>query len=326
MPSTPLCTVKGCPEPKNPDFHIPICGHGLEGHHHHVVKRSQGGKGGAQVFICPSCHSVIDNEGGALFIENIKGQGKTIWAVNLRGEQLFSRIIGTDGVAAEANKECFIGDGKSTAAALPEGEEDELGEHISGHDSRGGDTPDNQRSVAPPSSDGAEARDITGFPESRHGPVSGEPAPESSQGTSASSPDWGTWDKKMRSISMVGRLWRWEFGDAANEGELFFNERAWNTLSEIKLDYVTVRNMMRICAKVPESLRSGELNWTHYQSLYSLNLEDMEEWVGWAIENNAKTKELTVALREAGLKPMPEPKMGKCPECGHEGERREFIA
>src|SRR3990167_10232734 len=57
----PLCTVKGCPAPSDPDFHIPICGHGLEGHHHHVTKRSQGGKKGPQVFICPSCHHEIDN-------------------------------------------------------------------------------------------------------------------------------------------------------------------------------------------------------------------------------------------------------------------------
>jgi len=57
---TPLCTVRGCPHPSDPDFHVPICGHGLEGHHHHVKKRSHGGTKGPQVFICPSCHEKID--------------------------------------------------------------------------------------------------------------------------------------------------------------------------------------------------------------------------------------------------------------------------
>ena len=41
---TPLCSVRGCPAPKDPEWHIPICGHGLEGQQHHVTKRSQGGK------------------------------------------------------------------------------------------------------------------------------------------------------------------------------------------------------------------------------------------------------------------------------------------
>src|SRR3990167_2006501 len=58
---TSLCTVRGCPAPSDPDFHIPICGHGLEGQQQHVTKRSQGGTKGPQVFICPSCHHEIDN-------------------------------------------------------------------------------------------------------------------------------------------------------------------------------------------------------------------------------------------------------------------------
>ena len=63
MPSVkriPACRVKGCPAPKDPDWHKPHCGHGLEGHHHHVPKRSQGGKR-IVAFLCPKCHEEVDN-------------------------------------------------------------------------------------------------------------------------------------------------------------------------------------------------------------------------------------------------------------------------
>ena len=57
---SPACRVKGCPAPKDPDWHKPHCGHGLEGHHHHVPKRSQGGKR-IVAFLCPKCHDEVDN-------------------------------------------------------------------------------------------------------------------------------------------------------------------------------------------------------------------------------------------------------------------------
>ena len=56
----PLCRVRGCPAPSNPDWHVPWCGHGLEGHHHHVPKRSQGGKR-IVAFLCPACHMEVDS-------------------------------------------------------------------------------------------------------------------------------------------------------------------------------------------------------------------------------------------------------------------------
>lgn len=57
----PLCSTKGCPHPSDPDWHIPICGHGLAYEHHHTLKRSRGGALSLQVCICPRCHHQIDN-------------------------------------------------------------------------------------------------------------------------------------------------------------------------------------------------------------------------------------------------------------------------
>ena len=60
MKIIPLCSVSGCPAPSDPDWHIPWCGHGLAGEHHHVPKRSQGGKE-IVAFLCPTCHFEVDN-------------------------------------------------------------------------------------------------------------------------------------------------------------------------------------------------------------------------------------------------------------------------
>lgn len=51
-----LCPLgPDCPFPSDPDWHIPHCGHGLVGHHHHWPPRSRGGKR-IVTFICPTCH------------------------------------------------------------------------------------------------------------------------------------------------------------------------------------------------------------------------------------------------------------------------------
>lgn len=372
---TPLCTVKGCPEPKNPDFHVPICGHGLEGQHHHVVKRSQGGKGGPQVFICPDCHNEIDNGEWGNAVSKL-ADGDLLYHVwDIRGKELFSRIISADGAAAgEQQNTGMVGDGQASAAALTEGEDNGLvkGDTSSGAvddvgTSRTDRRADNQSlpveagSAAGDSAGGyvlaAQAqgnapgekrqRDKDEPPSSAAPSASTEEAAGGQRGmttpaaegavaeahtrsqvispSTAAAPSFDEWDKGIRSIAFAGRTWRWEFGDQANRGELFFSERSWNTLSEVKLSYGTIRNMMRICSKVPEPLRSGKLDWTLWQILYSLpNLEDMEEWIEWAIENEATTNQLTDKLREVGLKPPKEPKMGQCPECQHKAELSEF--
>jgi len=95
----PLCTVKGCPTRLKSfkgdahEWHVPWCGHGLEGHHHHVVKRSQGGTKGDIVFICPACHQRIDEHHWGNAVLDIHGVGRLyrVWDQNNR--TVFERII-----------------------------------------------------------------------------------------------------------------------------------------------------------------------------------------------------------------------------------------
>ena len=94
----PLCPVRGCPAPSDPDFHVPWCGHGLVGSHHHVVKRSQGGKKGVQVFLCNACHDAVDNQmtmGNAVLTMPDGSQIYRVW--NLRNETVVERALSGSG-------------------------------------------------------------------------------------------------------------------------------------------------------------------------------------------------------------------------------------
>ena len=89
----PLCKVKGCPAPNDPGWHIPWCGHGLEGHHQHWPKRSQGGTEIVS-FICPGCHDHIDNGhwGNAVLKLPDGTRLYRVWDQNNR--TVFERVIG----------------------------------------------------------------------------------------------------------------------------------------------------------------------------------------------------------------------------------------
>lgn len=111
----PSCRVRGCPAPKNPEWHEPWCGHGLEGHHHHVPKRSQGGKR-IVAFLCVNCHNEVDNgiSLGNMVWEDKDGKKRyLLWNVAIGiGHPLIDRVI-------EAGKGEADGGGVSEA-----GEED----------------------------------------------------------------------------------------------------------------------------------------------------------------------------------------------------------
>ena len=93
MRSIPLCTERDCPAKSDPDFHIPFCGHGLAYDHHHVVKRSQGGKGGDVVCLCPSCHRKADEHVYRNAIVEVDGaRVYRLW--NEKGELIAERTLG----------------------------------------------------------------------------------------------------------------------------------------------------------------------------------------------------------------------------------------
>jgi len=88
-----LCHVKGCPAPNDPDWHIPWCGHGLDGHHQHWPKKSQGGTEIVS-FICPKCHDQIDNGHWGNKVLDMP-DGRRVYRVwDQNNKTIFERILG----------------------------------------------------------------------------------------------------------------------------------------------------------------------------------------------------------------------------------------
>lgn len=94
MKRVPLCSEKECKHRSDPDWHIPWCGHGLEGHHHHVKKRSQGGKGGDVVFICLGCHRRIDENHWGNAVLNMPDGTRLYRVWDQKNKTVFDRVIG----------------------------------------------------------------------------------------------------------------------------------------------------------------------------------------------------------------------------------------
>lgn len=92
MQRTPLCSVKDCPAPKDPDWHVPHCGHGLAGEHQHFPKRSQGGKE-VVAFLCHDCHMETDNGLWHDGVYDLWGE-RHYYIKDIKGNDLLDIIIG----------------------------------------------------------------------------------------------------------------------------------------------------------------------------------------------------------------------------------------
>lgn len=115
MERVPLCTVGGCPAPRDPDWHVPVCGHGVAGEHQHFPKRSQGGKE-IVAFLCHDCHMETDNGLWHDGVYDLWGE-RHYYIVDIHGESLVDIKIGastetSQGSADEAPNR--IGPGEST--------------------------------------------------------------------------------------------------------------------------------------------------------------------------------------------------------------------
>ena len=99
----PLCTVAGCPKPRDPDWHIPWCGHGERGMHQHTPKRSLGGKE-IVAFLCPACTDKVDSGPWGDGVFDIPGIGRVYRIWDLYNKIILERVIlplvGGEGVAA----------------------------------------------------------------------------------------------------------------------------------------------------------------------------------------------------------------------------------
>ncbi len=305
--STPLCTVKGCPAPSNPDWHIPWCGHGLEGQHHHVIKRSRGGKGGYQVFLCHDCHDIVDNGykwGNGVFKNGDGAEVYLLWDVAKGIEHpLIERLV-ADSAAAESGKVNARG-GQSAGSAQATG-------------------------PAVPAADVTEGLDDLAAAPSASGVSAGAEAVLAAPGMLNTSAQGGssapalTHERCMAltaEIRDTQRNRQWRAGDLGNLFIKVLGEQADQYICDFGFAEPTIANILKVCEAITLEERHDDVSFGHCAVYYKKNREDRDMWRDVVLAEGVTVR----ALREQvhGVKPEP---MGKCPECGHEAPRSEFHA
>ncbi len=264
MPNEGLCPTKWCAHRSDPDWHIPICGHGLEGHHHHVVKRSQGGSDGDIVFICPKCHDQIDNGMWINGTMELPDGTRRYFLLDEHGKTIVDRVIGeTDGTQeAQVRTE--------DSPTLQEGE---------------ARTREGSLRLLPiprePSHPSIELTP-TGLK------VTGRPTFE----------DWKQTGVRLKT---VGESWRWCLGDWLNLAD-DFGEEASQFLEDYG-SFGSLENYRWLARAFPESTR-GRLSWTHHRVVAKLEPEKREEMLALAEKKNWTSHELAAAIKPPSDTPI----------------------
>ena len=109
----PLCQVKGCPHPNDPDWHrCFVCGK-QEGDHQHFPKKSLAGKGAKIVaFLCRYHHERITLHEWREGVYTHPDGSKRYYVQNQRGEQQCERIIEA---APTGNGAALSGEGQASS-------------------------------------------------------------------------------------------------------------------------------------------------------------------------------------------------------------------
>ncbi|KKL28950.1 hypothetical protein LCGC14_2370030 [marine sediment metagenome] len=73
---------------------------------------------------------------------------------------------------------------------------------------------------------------------------------------------------------------QWFAGDVGNAWIEELGESAEQYLSDFGYQPESLSNILRVCAKIPQALRSSSLRFSHHVVVADLNLEDIDEWLG----------------------------------------------
>jgi len=248
----PLCSVKGCPAPNDPDWHIPWCGHGLEGHHHHVTKRSQGGKGGHIVFLCPKCHDMVDNGvkyGNAVIID---GEGRKVyrlWEVTIEppGKTLIERVISGPRVVMVAY-----------------------------------DAPVEDVGSIPSRPSTTET-----LPAVQEATISYQERALVIEGTLS----WERYEELCATLETMEEAVGFWIGDTIIEGERLFGERAYQPWKAKGYKAERLRQYAWVAQQIPPVTRVT-LSWTHHRAVAALPEPQQAEWLQRAQDEGLTTRQL----------------------------------
>ena len=324
------CRVKGCPAPKDPDFHHCWCGANAV-HHHHVRHKGMGGskEDSPIICLCPTHHEGVHTGGykdeivdGFYVVRNQKGQ-RIVKHKMLEGADRVDRAevqrvtdggvgvrvppapLEAESAAAERAKSALgpivpAYQGRSAAAPPASGKKEEgdvlhskpAGAHSGVHRARG---------VAPPSPVGASSESSAG----ELGATTGLPVP-TQPGSPAPPFNKDTWCQDgMQLVYWAIALRdardevRFKIGDWFNEGEGILSDEAYGYLRGF--EDVTVRQYSWVAGRVSPDTRVAELSWSHARAVAALEPPKQREWLEKAQEENLSSKGLYQAIH--GEKP-----------------------
>ena len=273
------CRVKGCPAPKDPDWHRCWCGQG-EIEHHHVESRGMGGSKIKRnmVALCHKHHEAVTLH-DCYDIVTVFDWGKKYTYMDKKGDILHERALEAGSAAAGAERE----DGLSQAmpgrsrTANPAAAPSASGEGSAAEQEPGSRlVPTRPDSAAPPSV-------FTGTGLRLQANLTRE-----------------QWLGVGETLSQMDKALAWWVGDWFIYGEQNYNEDYSQgfALFEHK-DYAKVTNVIRVASAFSFARRRANLSFSHHAELAAMPEVEQEQWLDRAAEEHMSHKRLRITIREA---------------------------
>lgn len=110
----------------------------------------------------------------------------------------------------------------------------------------------------------------------------------------------------QRLLEIEDRM-QWWVGDALAQGEYAYGKKYRPFVDELELRFDRIKNWNWVAGNVPETVRRGDLTWTHHRAVAKLVPRDQERWLARAAAEGWSTRELLDALALELKPPDPTP-------------------
>jgi len=272
--SQPICTVKGCPAPNDPDWHVPWCQQ-IRGHHcfgsathAHWPKKSLSGESKIVACLCAGMHDAVDNGikyGNAVIVD---GEGRKVyrlWEVTIEppGKTLIERVIGGQWKRQKALEQV-----DAPAAAEIDTESISQGRRTNT----------------------GMLEQVTGdlvLPAVQESTISYQERALVIEGTLS----WERYEELCATLETMEEAVGFWIGDAIIEGERLFGERAYQPWKAKGYKAERLRQYAWVAQQIPPVTRVT-LSWTHHRAVAALPPPQQAEWLQRAQDEGLTTRQL----------------------------------
>lgn len=273
----PLCRVKGCPHPSDPDWHrCFVCGK-PEGDHQHFPKKSLAGKGAKIVaFLCRKHHELLTLNRWREGVYTHPDGSVRYYIQNEKGENQCERII----EAAPENKDTDTSQ--------------EVYEDV---------TADDGTILTCPAPRLPAVKERAKKPAIQYEAV-GLRLPENLTREQ--------WEEVAGTIQQMVISVPWWVGDVLVYGQRF-GEEMWQAIKDRGgADYERLRKYMWVAENVPIGTRVPMLKWSHHREVADLEPDKQRAWLQRAQDDNLSANALRKAISgEEPEPPCPESATGR---------------